>query len=77
MRVNVFSFLGMESTVILRSDKKNMTGGMREWKKEKGSSRLMGSKLAHKGLGQNTEHTVVNSRATTKSYYGLISSSSR
>lgn len=37
MRVNVFSFFGMESAVILRSDKKNMTeGGPAEWKKMAG-----------------------------------------
>ena len=34
MRVNAFSFFGMESAVILRSDKHNMTeGGLSEWKK--------------------------------------------
>lgn len=37
MRVNVFSFFRMESAVILRSDKKNMTEeGLTEWKKMAG-----------------------------------------
>lgn len=40
MRVNVFSFFGMESAVILRSDKKSVTGAaLREWKKRAGVSR--------------------------------------
>lgn len=39
MRVNAFSFFGMESAIILRSEKKNMTGGtLKEWKKMAGVS---------------------------------------
>lgn len=39
MMVNVFSFFEMESAVILRSDKNNMTGGgLTEWKKMAGVS---------------------------------------
>lgn len=45
MRVNVFSFFGMESAVILRSDKKGYDRRRTDRVEEDGRSEPMGSKL--------------------------------